>query len=127
MKFTSEIIRTANKKVKAGMSRKIATKLAFKIHSPEVKQVRERLSIGGEFYAIYQKTDGTINKRIAISIREAIERGLYIPAELSAEQSMKMQARADYQNPEEYIKYFDLEKGEPRMAKAVNFIGIDEI
>lgn len=127
MKFTSEIIRTANQFTKSGFSRKVATKLAFKIHSNDVKETRKRLLEGKEFYIKYEKVNGEINKRPAISIAQAIERGLYKPAELTFEERQKYNQRPENQYPERYVKYFDLFQGLPRMAKAENILEPSEI
>lgn len=127
MKFTSEVIRTANQLTKSGFTRKVATKLAFKIHSENVSETRKRLTAGGEFYIKYEKVNGEINKRPAISLSEAIERGLYTPTEISAEESMKRQSRPENQYPERYVKYFDLFQGMPRMAKAENILEPSDI
>jgi predicted AAA+ superfamily ATPase len=128
MKFTTEINATVSYLIKSeGYKRSEATRLAMKIHAPNVKQVRQRLQFNEAFVLIFDKANGERTSRNAISIANAIERGLFQPTELSAEQKETQAKRRDNRFPQGYVKFFDMAAGEPRMAFADKIVGCEEI
>ena len=128
MKFTTEINATIKwLMTNEGYKRSAATKLAIKTHSLNVKKVREKLKSGIEFTFTFKKQDNTVTSRKAISLAEAIERGLYTPVEITEEKRAEQAQRRDARFPQGYVKFFDLGKQLPRMACAENVIGCEEI
>ena len=128
MKFTREINQSISYLIKnEGYKRSEAVKFAFELHRPIVNQVRQRLEIGDMFVFHFKKKDRTETMRKAISISEAIERGLYTPVEMTEEKRAEQAKRRDNIFPAGYVKFFDMDSLEVRMACAENVIKCTEI
>jgi hypothetical protein len=112
MKFTKELVAFANTLIKErGITRSLAYKAAFIRFSARFEAFVEALNEGQTkvFYKA-DKHQSEIQGRFALSMREAIERGEYVPK------------GTDKKMPHLFT-YFDMERGEPRKFKIWNFVG----
>jgi hypothetical protein len=116
MKFTKELVAFANTLIRErGMSRSLAYQTAKVYCSSDFQFFQHCLNMGFVMKVRYKadKHLGEVQERQALSLKQAISMGLYNPVETDGE----------VKHYPHLTTYFDVDKGEVRKFKILNFVG----